>query len=123
MRNITALESRREELQVTWVEFTKKLKLSDDAKPNMNTVRVAIQQAQVKIQRNQESKIGRTKAFFGSSFEVLNEYNYLFDMLPTGDKYTSVFTGALTAIVKVNDVSWPMNHIRLTICRIGNSYT
>ena len=75
--------------------------MASNSKPDINVARVAIESAQAQIQKNQDSKIGKVKAFFGKSAQVLDDYNYLFDLLPTGDKYTSVFTGALTAIVKV----------------------
>lgn len=76
--------------------------MAKNQKPDMNIVRLAIQNAQAQIQKNQDSKFGKVKAFFGTSAQVLDKHNYLFDLLPTGDKYTSVFTGALSAIVKVS---------------------
>lgn len=67
----------------------------------MNVARLAIQKAQAQIQKNQSSTFGKVKAFFSTSAQVLDNHNYLFDLLPSGDKYTSVFTGALSSIVKV----------------------
>ncbi|KUJ11461.1 uncharacterized protein LY89DRAFT_786389 [Mollisia scopiformis] len=100
------LESKSLELQTTWVKFSTKLKLVDDSKvaatskPDMNIVRSAIYSAQSKIQKDQSSKVGKVKAFFTKSIQCLDDHNYLFDLLPSGDKYTSVFTGAFSAIVK-----------------------
>jgi hypothetical protein len=99
------------------VKFKEKLKVPDDGfvvknqKPDMNITRLALQNARAQIQKNQDSKIGKIKAFFSKSAQVLNDHNYLFELLPTGDKHTSVFTGAFSAIVKVSVV--PLSRIKL----------
>ncbi|ESZ91572.1 hypothetical protein SBOR_8042 [Sclerotinia borealis F-4128] len=105
-KQLEELEAKSKELEVTWVKFKEKFKIPDDSvgvknqKPDMNVARLAIQKAQAQIQKNQSSKFGKVKAFFRTSAQVLDSHNYLFDLLPSGEKYTSVFTGAFSSIVK-----------------------
>lgn len=72
----------------------------NDSKPDLSVVQSLLKEAQIKFKRSQKSKIGKAKHWFRSFFTILGEHNYLFDLLPTGDKYTSVVTGSFTAIVK-----------------------
>ena len=53
------------------------------------------------MQKNQDTALGKVKSLFSKSAQSLDNHNYLFDLLPSGDKYTSVFTGAFSAVVKV----------------------
>lgn len=71
-----------------------------DSKPDLSVVQSLLTEAQVRFKRSQKGKTGRAKHWFRSFFTILGEHNYLFDLLPTGDKYTSVVTGSFTAIVK-----------------------
>ena len=95
--------------------------MAKNQKPDLNIALVAIQKAQAQIQKNQGSGFGKVKAFFGTSAQVLDNHNYLFKLLPTGDKYTSVFIGAFSAIVKVGFVS--LSRIKLILRTKGNNYT
>lgn len=74
-------------------------------KPDMSVLRRSIQKAQGQIEANQDTKFGKVKSFFTKSAQSLDNHNYLFDLLPSGDKYTSVFTGAFSAVVKVRFLS------------------
>jgi hypothetical protein len=104
---LSELESKSLELQETWGKFTEKLKLANrndvatTTKPDINVVRLAIQEAETQMQQKSHSKVGKVKSFFSKSTQSLDNYNYLFDLLPSGDKYTSVFVGAFSTIVKV----------------------
>jgi hypothetical protein len=69
--------------------------------PDINGLRRAIQKAQGQIQSSQDTKFGKVKSLFTKSAQVLDNHNYLFDLLPNGDKYTSVLTGAFSTVVKV----------------------
>jgi hypothetical protein len=33
--------------------------------------------------------------------ETMNDYSYLFSIVPSGDKYTSLITGVVSSVVKV----------------------
>lgn len=72
----------------------------NDSIPDLSVVQSLLKEAQIKFKRSQKSKIGKAKYWFRSFFTILGEHNYLFDLLPTGDRYTSVVTGSFTAIVK-----------------------
>jgi hypothetical protein len=103
---LTKLETKRDELQKTWQKFADKLKVSgnDDVgvgKPNLDAIRTAIQQAESKLQKNRNSTTGQVKAFFTKTSQTLESHSYLFDLLPTGDRYASVFTGSFTTIINV----------------------
>jgi hypothetical protein len=120
------LEGKSKELEITWAKFCEELKIQNEdtgetRKPDMNFVRVTIQKAQAQIQKNKDSKLGKAKSFFAMSAQVLDDHHYLFELLPTGDKYTSVFTGAFTAIVKVSYSQYP-NGIILIMTTKGDSY-
>ncbi|CAG8951357.1 hypothetical protein HYFRA_00007268 [Hymenoscyphus fraxineus] len=103
---LSELESKSEEVKLHWHKFQSKLKLSEvdkiktTSEPDMSVLRDAIEEAESQLQQKKESNLGKTKTFLKRSVSCLDKYHYLFDLLPTGDKYTSIFTGSLTAIVK-----------------------
>lgn len=105
---LAELEIKSVELEVTWVKFQKKFKSDDGnggsevtSKPDLEVVRSAIQTAQTQMEKKQGTTVGKFKSFFGRSAQSMDNHNYLFALLPSGDKYTSVFTGAFSAIVNV----------------------
>ncbi|CAG8980773.1 hypothetical protein HYALB_00012873 [Hymenoscyphus albidus] len=106
---LSELESKSEEVKLHWHKFQSKLKLSEvdkiktTSEPDMSVLRDAIKEAESQLQQKKESNLGKTKTFLNRSVSCLDKYHHLFDLLPTGDKYTSIFTGSLTAIVKISD--------------------
>jgi hypothetical protein len=92
------LESKSLELQQTWDTFVVKLRIANDndgpvpVKPDMNVLRRAIEKAQAQIHKNQESKLSKVVTFFSKSAQSVDNHNYLFDLLPRWDKYTSLGT-------------------------------
>jgi outer membrane protein TolC len=114
---------------VTWLKFIEKLKLTDEnvaannEKPDMNIARLAIQKAQAQILKNKGSTFGRVKALFTTSAQVLDNHNYLFDLLPNGDKYTSVFTGTFSSIVKVRGIPLSSSRTELIRRTKGDNYS
>ncbi|KAF3022529.1 hypothetical protein E8E14_012193 [Neopestalotiopsis sp. 37M] len=59
-----------------------------------------VNDCQKKLQYRDKDKWARTKNWFRKTSGTLNNHNYLFALLPTGDKYTSIITGTFTVLVK-----------------------
>jgi hypothetical protein len=94
-------------LEDTWQKFQKKLcpshKLKQqNEKPSVAVVLKSVQEAQASWQKHREqTKAGKAKMVFEWVAQSLNNHNYLFDLMPKGDKYTSILVGAFSAVVKV----------------------
>jgi hypothetical protein len=103
----TRLDTKRDELQRTWTKFAEKLKVkgNDDVgigKPNLGAIRTAIHQAENKLQRRRGSTVGNVKSFLIKTAQSVETHSYLFELLPKGDRYASVFTGSFTTIINVS---------------------
>ncbi|TGO60868.1 hypothetical protein BCON_0032g00640 [Botryotinia convoluta] len=55
------------------------------------------------LQKKQKSKGAKVKNFLKRTVQSLENHKYFFALLPSGDKYTSVLTGAFSVLVKVRD--------------------
>lgn len=74
---------------------------NDNPKPNIETVLKLVAGAQNKLEEKHRTKTGKVKGWFRGLGQSFSNHSYLFDLLPTGDKYTSVLVGSFTALVKV----------------------
>jgi hypothetical protein len=59
-----------------------------------------VKDCQTKLQRRDKDKWNKTKNWFRKTAATINNHNYLFALIPAGDKYTSIITGSFTALVK-----------------------
>lgn len=78
-----------------------KLSPKYDQKDRLNVIYALIEESQSRMIARRETKVGKTKAWFHKVAESVNSHKYLFDLLPHGDKYTTLLVGALTATIKV----------------------
>ncbi|KAF7886496.1 uncharacterized protein EAF01_011174 [Botrytis porri] len=97
-----------EELSVAWRNLEDKLKLDKSGVPitsgnnGTDILLLTIQLQQDILQKKQESKGAKVKTFLKRTVQSLENHKYLFALLPSGDRYTSVFTGAFSALVKAS---------------------
>lgn len=69
--------------------------------PTPERLEAVVRRAQNELEAKTHTKVGRVKGWFGKVAGRINNHKYLLDMLPSGDKYTSVLIGGLTACIKV----------------------
>lgn len=69
--------------------------------PSISTLFKAIDQAQAEWDEKQTKGFGVAKGRFLNFAVTMNEYSYLFSVVPSGDKYVSLITGVVSSVVKV----------------------
>ncbi|KAK7511730.1 uncharacterized protein IWZ02DRAFT_93533 [Phyllosticta citriasiana] len=69
-------------------------------KPSMEQLRKLLDESNKEMEKSKETKRGRARSWVVKVLDALGQYEYLFQMLPKDDKYSSVFAGAFTACVK-----------------------
>ena len=57
---------------------------------------------QVSQDKKNETTLGKAKSRFLDFTERMNDYSYLADFIPSGDKYVCLVAGAVSLIVKVS---------------------
>ncbi|KAF1352516.1 hypothetical protein BDV97DRAFT_412340 [Delphinella strobiligena] len=95
------LDAVVEELDNEWrkviSELSKKAGVQDrqaklspkyDQKDRLNVIYALIEESQSRMVARRETRVGKIKAWFHKVAESLNSHKYLFDLLPSGDKYT-----------------------------------
>lgn len=94
---------------MAWKNLEGKLKLDKAGAPitsannGTDILLLTIQLQRDILQKKQESKGAKVKNFLKRTVQSLENHKYLFAMLPSGDKYTSVLTGSFSALIKVRD--------------------
>lgn len=115
------MEKACKELATSWEQFRSILPKSKQATPvdrsipKPSNIWTEVKTAQQEWERGKDSRFGQAKANFSSFCQTLDEHSYLFSIFPNGDKYTSLFTGVIASIVKVETSSWSMKNSRLII--------
>ncbi|PYH66433.1 uncharacterized protein BO88DRAFT_456285 [Aspergillus vadensis CBS 113365] len=104
------LKEITKELEEMWKKAIKDLieKRGDDnndlAKlindPTPERLEAVVRTAQSELEAKTHTKVGRAKGWFVKVAGRINNHKYLLDMLPSGDRYTSVLIGGLTACIK-----------------------
>jgi DNA topoisomerase VI subunit B len=115
---VAHLEKVTDELEDSWKKVAKELNKEEhtrdisrrntDEKPDINKLAKLMKDAQKKITDKRETKMGKAKEWFHRVVGTLNSHTWLFDILPSNDKYFSVLVGALTACIKVGVESLPL---------------
>lgn len=82
--------------------------------PTIATLYQAIDQAQEAWQDKQAQGLRPVRDKFFNFAETMNEYSYLFSIIPNGDKYTSLITGVVSSVVKVS-------HLQLFLMKVFNN--
>jgi len=103
------LEKHKRQIAERWKTFNSDhpgLQLEDIFKegqgpPRLDGLLRAAQDAEAVWDSKKESGIGKTKYAIENFMDTMNNHSYLFSILPSGDKYTSLITGVMTSITKV----------------------
>ncbi|RAK92303.1 hypothetical protein BO79DRAFT_277072 [Aspergillus costaricaensis CBS 115574] len=104
------LKEITKELEEMWKKAIEDLieKRGDDSKdlaklindPTPERLEAIVRRAQNELEAKTHTKVGRVKGWINKVAGRINNHKYLLDMLPSGDKYTSVLIGGLTACIK-----------------------
>lgn len=100
------LEKQCREVAKTWEEFKKhfpNLSLLEGVShlPTVESLQHEVSAAQSKWAAKKEKGFGKAKDHAMSFLETLEGHKALFSVFPSGDKYTSLFTGVISTVVKV----------------------
>lgn len=111
---VSKLDVVCKELDASWKDVVKKLKgetpstkidhgkpEDNHGRPDMAQLFQLVEQARSKLDAKRDTKTGKVRAWFYKVATSVDGCSYLFDMLPTGDKYTSVLIGGVMACIKV----------------------
>ncbi|KAF2996782.1 hypothetical protein E8E14_005304 [Neopestalotiopsis sp. 37M] len=90
-------------------ELWRKLKLDlgdlghdPDNPPTVKNLSLAVSEAQHAWNMSKRTGLGKAKERFASFLDTMDQYKYLFSIIPKGDKYTSLFTGVVSTVVKAS---------------------
>lgn len=101
------LEKASRELAATWLKFQDVLphdqkRKVDNSPPCINDVFQAVDIAEHKRKgKRNDTRVGGLKSRFGKLCRNLVGHENLFAVIPSGDKYISILSGSLSAIIKV----------------------
>lgn len=101
------LEKECKTLKEAWEDFRLKIPEADrqlpiyQGVPNIWTVKQSVALAEQEWAAKKETGVGKAKDYFFSFCETLDTHSQMFRIFPQGDKYTSLFTGVISSIVKV----------------------
>jgi hypothetical protein len=70
--------------------------------PKPSNIWTEVKTAQQEWEGRKDSRFGQAKASFSSFCQTLDEHSYLFSIFAKGDNYTTLFTGLISSMVKVN---------------------
>lgn len=104
---IGPLENQRQIVVDTWKRFchlhpSENQGVSDlNNVPTIATLREEITKADAAWHSKQDKGFRAVKNRFLNFAETMNDYSYLFSIIPSGDKYTSLVTGVVSSVVKV----------------------
>ncbi|KAH8429322.1 uncharacterized protein LDX57_006989 [Aspergillus melleus] len=98
------LETAARELAKAWSDFQSVLppehRSRVDTPPDITVVWKAVLVAEESFQEQKETRMGKAKQAVFKACESLEDHKELFHIFPTGDKYVSLVTGSISAIVK-----------------------
>jgi hypothetical protein len=70
--------------------------------PTADKLKGLVRTVQDELEAKKQSKGGRVKEWFRKVAARISNHQYLLEMLPSGDKYTSILIGGLTACINVS---------------------
>jgi hypothetical protein len=73
--------------------------------PSIRTVKVAVEGVVKQWEGKKERGIGKAKGYLTSYCDTLLSHSDMFSIFPQGEKYTSLFTGVLSTVVKAS-IKW-----------------
>ncbi|KAK6224198.1 hypothetical protein LQW54_000347 [Pestalotiopsis sp. IQ-011] len=104
-----SLDELAKDLDDVWKRLIKKIQQNektpgttasrelDPTKDGRNRI---IKECETKLLSRDKIRWAKTKAWFRKTASTVNNHNYLFALIPAGDKYTYIITGSFTALVK-----------------------
>ncbi|KAI0126483.1 hypothetical protein BJ170DRAFT_694947 [Xylariales sp. AK1849] len=101
------LEKQCQEVTQAWQEFKEhfpNLHLEEGVShpPTIETLHNEVNAAKVKWATKKEKGFGKAKDNVLSFLETLEGHKALFSVIPSGDKYTSLFAGVISSVVKAS---------------------
>lgn len=99
------LHQQCQRLRETWKKFHVHFDLGDvdhlaQNPPTVLTLRQAVSEAQKAWADKKTAGFGKAKDRLESFVGTLHDYSFLFSLIPSDDKYTSLITGTISSIVK-----------------------
>ncbi|KAL8400779.1 hypothetical protein RB594_000974 [Gaeumannomyces avenae] len=101
------LHQQCQRLRETWKKFHVHFDLGDVDQlarnpPTVLTLRQAVGEAQTAWAGKKTAGFGKAKERLESFVGTLHDYSFLFSLIPSDDKYTSLITGTISSIVKIS---------------------
>ncbi|KAM6512108.1 hypothetical protein FSOLCH5_009826 [Fusarium solani] len=106
--DLDPLENHSQRVILVWKRFSDLLPSdmtsphSPNNVPTISTLYEAIQQAEQEWTAKQAKGLTAVKGKFMHFADTMNDYSYLFKVIPDGDKYTSLITGVVSSVVTVS---------------------
>jgi hypothetical protein len=100
------LENQRKNVIEQWNKFCHLYPCENQALSDINnlptiaTLREEVQRAESAWHSKQDKGFRVVKNRFLNFAETMSDYSYLFSIVPSGDKYTSLITGVVSSVVK-----------------------
>lgn len=110
--DVAMLEKECKQLAEVWKDFQSRfpdLATSDlwyNGLPSIRTVRVVVESVVNQWKRKQDKGLRKAKNYLTSYCDTLLCHADLFAVFPQGEKYTCLFTGVLSTMVKAS-ITWP----------------
>ena len=103
--DLVYVEQQRTRVTEQWTKFHSRFKLGNipvgDGPPTIETLQKAVQNSQNDWTERKESGFGKVKMKIENFLNTMNDHSYLFNVIPSGDKYVSLITGVISSVVKV----------------------
>ncbi|KAK7983230.1 hypothetical protein PG989_010632 [Apiospora arundinis] len=103
---IAELDEVCDSLQPDWDKVTnlipKEERQDIPSKPNIRFLLGMFEKSRQRLEARQQSKSGKVRGWFRGVAQTMNRHKYLLQLLPDGDKYTSVLVGAFTTLIQVS---------------------
>lgn len=71
-------------------------------KPRIETLWKAVHDAEIACKKRRETGFGKTRSAIERFMNTMNNYSYIFSVIPNGDRYTCLVTGIITSITKAS---------------------
>lgn len=104
---VDSLEAQSQKVVMLWKKFHALHPTENDAPhspttvPTISTLYEAICQAEQDWNNKQTKGLAAVRGRFMTFADTMNDYSYLFKVIPSGDKYVSLITGVVSSVVTV----------------------
>lgn len=121
---LVPLERKRQEVVCLWAKFGHLFpdeSISAESPrhvPQISLLLQSVQQAEAGWSAAEDKK--RFKRRFNNFIKHMDDHSYLFEVIPSGDKYVSLITGVVSSVVKVYWYTFTF-HLLYSNCLIGQT--